>query len=152
MQQYPFMPRCYHRVKEDVLDARLNDMVMVKKDVWGQTGFDTAICGQVNIRAYFAGLTNKANIYAAWTGGVATRMGLDVQTSVSPPTAETHINVAAPDTCLYVSKQIAANPIAATGADFWANFDIFNRKRLIAEELPKSNIPVSLQGMMTELF
>merc|ERR1711881_81172 len=29
MQQYPFMPRCYHRVKNEVIDSRLHDYKLV---------------------------------------------------------------------------------------------------------------------------
>jgi hypothetical protein len=139
MQQYPFMPRCYHRVTVDSLDRRLNDMVVVRKSAWGGATYDTRICG-TEIDTYVKALPNFATIIGNFPATVSAADAAVTGGNIVATSAET---------CLYVSKQVAASP---DHLNFWTYFDIFNRKRVIVEELPKSNIPASLQGMMADLF
>jgi hypothetical protein len=39
-----------------------------------------------------------------------------------------------------------------TAADFWKAFDIFDKKYIIETQVPQENIPVSLRGLMQDLF
>jgi hypothetical protein len=152
-QQYPFMPACYHRVENDAVDSRLNDMTVVRSTQWTSTARGTRVCGTAidtfvkgwdatfhgKIITKLTGALDTANVDFSITGGAITA------TATAPYTVD--------QVCLYVRKDFLDYPdITGDGTEFVNNFDIFNRKRVIEQELPKSNIPDSLQGMMGDLF
>jgi hypothetical protein len=154
MQQYPFMPRCYHRVADTVVDDRLNEFELVRKGKFG--GDYNAVCGAGEISTFLqkhfnnaagtASILAKINTAAYSTKGITYTQGTNT------------IAIAAGDwtaqTCLYVNKEMGdipneANNNQITSFDY---FDIFNRKRVIAEDLEKSKIPADLQSMYNEMF
>merc|ERR1712151_976148 len=63
MQQYPFMPRCYHRVKNELTDQRLHDMKLVYLDqAWSQKGVNyntKRVCSSAQIDVYINAIAAK---------------------------------------------------------------------------------------------
>jgi hypothetical protein len=52
--------------------------------------------------------------------------------------------------CLYMRNDWFSSINSA--ADFWKAFDIFDKKYIIETQVPQENIPVSLRGLMQDLF
>jgi len=151
MQQYPFMPRCYHRVADDSVDDRLNDYELVRGGTWGNAAYATAICGKSAIDTFVA-----ARFTATGQTAIQTYIGANAakytDISFTAPSITLNNAMWSAETCLYVNKEFSDIPDGKKFDVFYPTFDIFNRKRVIAEDLPKSNIPSDLQGMMIDLF
>jgi hypothetical protein len=167
MQQYPFMPRCYHRVKNEVIDARLHDYRLVYNtfDWHKQTAVsdynNVRVCGQANINTFLGttfqtatGVTRAAilNYYTAANGAIAGEEHLAA--------AEKHASVVANQLlskvnskdaiCLYMRNDYFSTITSA--ADFWKAFDVFDKQYIIETQVPQANIPESLRGLMADLF
>jgi hypothetical protein len=161
MQQYPFMPRCYHRVADNVVDDRLNDYELVRKGKFG--GDYTAVCGATEINTFLGNFNN-----AAGKAAIETKVGAaagaaaqnDAQKAKYPgityDKTANQVTIAAGNwaaqTCLFVNKEMGDIPFGTNHLTSFDDFDIFNRKRVIAEDLEKSKIPTDLQDMYNEMF
>jgi len=169
MQQYPFMPRCYHRVKNEVIDTRLHDMKLVyKQSSWHKdpsTYSSERVCGATEIVRYIT--TSKTagslpGLGLTWTtlktnfeaGNAATIAGQEnladkhvTLTGTSLTSAKADISAA--NLCLYKRKDFYTVP---TNANFWQAYDIFDKQYVIKTQVPEGNIPESLRGLMQDLF
>jgi len=138
LAEYPFMPRCYKRVKDDKLDERLFDMEFVRDNAGNKIcGANVAI--EVNnletdleVGAFAAlDLNNDfpANAYIQWNG-----VDYELKAGVTG------------DYCLFKKKNHVTDI-----AQFWDVFDIFPREYLI-NELSDEKIPEDLRAMAKDLF
>jgi hypothetical protein len=185
LAQYEFLPRCYHRVKDEVLDDRLYEYDLV----YNRLDYNTGELTQFNAGGMVTGMYDGARVCvgnaAAGTDGI-TRF-IDSLVALSTVTGFTRQNfidgyatkhqlstkpqhavgatgafrindltafglpeVNPNDVCLYKRKSTFG--VVRTPDDFWEQFDIFDKRYLIENEVPKSNIPVGLRDMMKDLF
>jgi hypothetical protein len=159
------MPRCYHRVKNEILDSRLHDMKLVyntpdwhvQPDYTGQRA-----CGQVGINTFldaFATATSitKRSITDAFTAADGSVAGEEHMAAT-----EKHVQVLA-GTDNFGNKFSTDNTVfclykrtdwysTITAANFWKAFDIFDKQYIIEKQIPNANIPKSLRGLMADLF
>jgi len=167
MQQYPFMPRCYHRVKNEVIDSRLHDYKPVYNTIdWHkQTAVadyqNVRVCGADKIDAFLGttfqtstGVTKTAILtyFTAATGAIAGEEHLaplekhaKVVTNKLMAKVNNNDNI-----CLFMRTDYFSAITSA--ADFWKAFDVFDKKYIIETQVPAANIPVSLRGLMADLF
>jgi hypothetical protein len=166
MQQYPFMPKCYHRVKNDVIDGRLHDMKLVYNTpdwhkstnaeynaarVCGATAIDTFLGTTFQTRT---GITKTAILayYDAADGSIAGEEHLAIEnkhTQVVSGSLMSMINTN-DEICLYMRNDWFSTITSA--GDFWKAFDVFDKQYIIEEQVPQANIPESLRGLMADLF
>jgi hypothetical protein len=169
MQQYPFMPRCYHRVKNDVIDGRLHDMKLVYNTPdWHKDNVDynaARVCGADNIdtflgttfqtRTHTTTLIPKTAIlsyYANSVGSIAGEEHLAIENKhaqVVGTQLMSSINTN-DEICLFMRNDWFSTITSA--ADFWKAFDVFDKQYIIEEQVPQANIPESLRGLMADLF
>jgi len=166
MQQYPFMPRCYHRVKNDVIDGRLHDMKLVYNtpDWHKSTNVEynaARVCGAVNIDNFLGttfqdstGVTKTAilSYYANSVGSIAGEEHLAIENkhaSVVGTQLMSSINTN-DEICLFMRNDWFSTITSA--GDFWKAFDVFDKQYIIEEQVPQANIPESLRGLMADLF
>jgi hypothetical protein len=162
MQQYPFMPRCYHRVKNEIIDARLHDYKLVYNTAdWHKstaTYDNERACGSDNIDKFLGKITGvtKAAILSHYTSATGLLAGEEHLAA-----AEKHAGVALnkfnnaktkldANLCLYMRTDYFSTITSA--ADFWKAFDVFDKQYIIETQVPQANIPVSLRGLMKDLF
>lgn len=181
MQQYPFMPRCYHRVKNEIMDTRLHDMKLVYNTPdWHKTDTadkynDARVCGPYFINKFIDDnfLTLKAQILAHFKispNNAAGEEHLNSKNSqlLTVPLRDNAGNqvLPAPETfqplgdfsagtnsaglCLYKRNDWFSS--ITTAGDFWKAFDVFDKQYIIETQMPQANIPVSLRGLMQDLF
>jgi len=169
MQQYPFMPRCYHRVKNEVIDARLHDYKLVYNtfDWHKQTAVsdynNVRVCGQANINTFLGttfqtstGVTRTAilNYYTAATGAIAGEehlAALEKHAEVVGGQLTSSVTGGKDDAlCLYMRTDYFST--IKNAAEFWKAFDVFDKQYIIETQVPQANIPESLRGLMKDLF
>jgi hypothetical protein len=151
MQKYPFMPRCFHRVKDITRETRLNEMQLVLDG-------DRPLCG-----AYLSNLVNvditKLGFSAGQAIGDVILADKSTKLSDAMSTAGWNDNM-----CLYKKKGRGSDNKLCVSTDEtqnvqstwalcpvtdWSNyFDIFDK----TEEIRKSNVPTELQDIMSDLF
>jgi hypothetical protein len=167
MQQYPFMPRCYHRVKNEVIDARLHDYKLVYNtfDWHKQTAVsdynNVRVCGQSNINTFLGttfqtstGVT-RADILTYYTNANGAIAGeehlaaLEKHASVVGGQLLSKVN-SKDGICLYMRNDYFST--ISSAADFWKAFDVFDKQYIIETQVPQANIPESLRGLMADLF
>merc|ERR1712174_105952 len=125
MAKYPFMPRCYQRVKNDRLENRIFQSKPVEIA-------DVAVCGNVAITDFVSKTMSVRDILA----GVDTRINSD-------------------DVCLYTQTTTRHNAQDCNDQDdctFWQIFDIFDKERAKEYYKKYDGIPLELQGMVNDLF
>jgi hypothetical protein len=167
MQQYPFMPRCYHRVKNEVIDARLHDYKLVYNtfDWHKQTAVadynNVRVCGSTNIDTFLGttfqtstGVTKTAILtyYTNANGAIAGEehlAALEKHAKVVSNKLLSKVN-AKDNICLYMRNDYFSTITSA--ADFWKAFDVFDKQYIIETQVPQANIPESLRGLMADLF
>jgi hypothetical protein len=167
MQQYPFMPRCYHRVKNEVIDARLHDYKLTYNtfDWHKQTAVadynNVRVCGSSNIDTFLGttfqtstGVTKTAILtyYTNANGAIAGEehlAALEKHASVVSNKLMSKVN-AKDNICLYMRSDYFSTITSA--ADFWKAFDVFDKQYIIETQVPQANIPESLRGLMADLF
>jgi hypothetical protein len=180
LAQYEFLPRCYHRVKDETLDDRLYEYELVYNTIGYNTGAVTAgatlgaydrarVCvrdsnanGKDDITDFITSMVALASTDAAFT---LTAVGNGFTTKHAASTKLQHVTFAgnkfsinaavspvvkAENVCLYKKKSTFG--VVRTVADFWEQFDIFDKRWLITNQVPQSNIPVGLRDMMKDLF
>jgi hypothetical protein len=176
MQQYPFMPRCYHRVKNEVIDSRLHDMRLVYNtpDWHKAADYNAArVCGENEINTFistkflFAGMTGaqtlasvQAHFTAAQLPGAVIAAGeehiasTEAQVSVAGGKFVSKIvgkqGANSPSICLYMRNDWFST--ITNAGDFWKAFDMFDKQYIIETQVPQANIPESLRGLMADLF
>jgi hypothetical protein len=173
LQQYPFMPRCYHRVKNEIIDTRLHEMELVylTGDYHKKTTNYAAqrVCGKAAINTYIAKFTATATLaatiksefttltaIAATTEGLEHLAAVNKQAKVSGGDFLSTVTGGTDATlCLYKRKDAYETiKLDATlgRTNFWANFDVFDKKYIINTQVAQENIPESLRGLMVDLF
>jgi hypothetical protein len=174
MQQYPFMPRCYHRVKNEVIDTRLHDMKLVYKDsTWYQKAnqakdkYSTQrVCGSTDIEAYVKALTGLATEWTNVLGNFNDAIKVQQLDHLNPDNK--HAKYSGTGTVLELNtdniKDGNTDPerlclykrndwyTSVTADNFWEAYDVFDKQYVIKEQVPEGNIPVSLRGLMQDLF
>merc|ERR1711981_1363170 len=172
MQQYPFMPRCYHRVKNEIIDTRLHDMKIVyKTDAW-HTKTTTAaykgerVCGDDTtnnkINEYITSLgLNAATVVGAYTTGTGSVAGQEHFTDKHAKVVSGKLVLAdalrAGDVSTYPNNRLCLYKrndwyTKVTAATFWQAYDVFDKQYVIKTQVPEGNIPESLRGLMQDLF
>jgi hypothetical protein len=168
MQQYPFLPRCFHRVKNEIIDSRLHDMRLVytSKDWYKPASYDATeygklrACGTTNINKFLiqvvadTTIANVQAITAYYTANTGTIVGeehlADKHAAVTNNLFNSNKGGTNDHLCLYMRNDWFSS--INTAADFWKAFDIFDKKYIIETQVPQENIPVSLRGLMQDLF
>jgi len=165
MAQYPFMPRCYHRVKNEVIDSRLHDMKLVynTRDWHSQSDYNAQrVCGFTAIDNFLGTTFQTAtgiqkadilNYFTAADGSVAGEEHLaatDKQASVVGNSLRSSVPGNTDNICLYMRNDWFST--ITNAADFWQAFDVFDKQYIIETQVPNANIPESLRGLMADLF
>jgi hypothetical protein len=179
MQQYPFMPRCYHRVKNEVIDARLHEFQLVyQNSLWYQKTAESdyngeRVCGGNVIKTFITAKfgSNPKLTYAKIIDHFNTALSRpqplageehlqqkEVHVSVNPlvaPSLFTSMVLGktvsdSANICLYKRKDWFTT--IGSPSDFWQAFDVFDKQYIIETQVPQANIPVSLRGLMNDLF
>jgi len=155
--KYPFMPRCYQRVKDDKLEQRVFQTKPVLVN-------DQPVCGSVAVN-------NFINKVLDPVGSAPTAEQLkpiqDYQLQWLPEIEDqdrkTYQKIASKDiiakndedTCLYMNtntRHAASGCVDQDDCVFWTVFDLFNKD--VAKDYYKKfdGIPLELQNMVNDLF
>jgi hypothetical protein len=154
MQKYPFMPRCYQRVKDDKLEVRVFQTKPVLVN-------DAPICGSQDIVTFINKVLDPingadkidavVNYQLQWLPDIE---GVDSK-SYQKLTVQDIIAKNDPDTCLYMNtntRHAASDCKSQDDCVFWQVFDLFNKD--VAKDYYKKfdGIPLELQNMVNDLF
>jgi hypothetical protein len=125
---------------------------LVRKGKFGSAD-STPVCGASDINTFLANFNNPTG--TASIAGKINNAANDYSAKGITYTQGTNtIAIAAiaweAQTCLFVNKEMGDIPAGSITS--FDDFDIFNRKRVIAEDLEKSKIPSDLQSMYDEMF
>jgi hypothetical protein len=159
MAKYPFMPRCYQRVKNDRLENRIFQSKPVEIA-------DVAVCGNVAITDFVSKTISPAGIVAP--ADLAPYMDFELQAivdnngqlahetmSVRDILAGVDTRINSDDVCLYTQTTTRHNAQDCNDQDdctFWQIFDIFDKERAKEYYKKYDGIPLELQGMVNDLF
>lgn len=138
LSEYPFLPRCYKRTKDEELDRRLYRMDYVRDDA------SDKLCGSVDI---VAGLDNLRNGLSGDWNIVIDFPGNDY-VEVDGPLFQLKDGITG-EFCLFKSKDNFEYPKSIV--EFWEIFDVFPREFLI-DQLDVEKIPLDLREMALDLF
>ena len=141
LSEYPFLPRCYKRTKDEDLDRRLYRMDYVRN-------YETAkLCGSADITA---GLENLRNgLSDNWdTSDIITDFPANDYVEVDGRLFQLRDGVTG-EFCLFKAKDNFEYPKSI--AEFWEIFDVFPREFLI-DQLDVEKIPLDLREMALDLF
>jgi len=159
MAKYPFMPRCYQRVKNDRLENRIFQSKPVEIA-------DVAVCGNAAITDFVSKTISPAGIVAP--ADLAPYMDFELQAivdnngqlahetmSVRDILAGVDTRINSDDVCLYTQTTTRHNAQDCNDQDdctFWQIFDIFDKERAKEYYKKYDGIPLELQGMVNDLF
>lgn len=150
LAKYPFMPKCYQRVKDDKLEERIFQTKPLIKS-------SSPVCGTTDIRSFIVQVAGSKDVAPF----------LDYQIQYLPPfdgsntkvyskkSVQQILDINDPDTCIYMAANTRYEANKCVNQDdcsFWQTFDIFNKD--VAKEYYKKydGIPAELQGMVSDLF
>jgi hypothetical protein len=155
MAKYPFMPRCYQRIKDDSLETRVfqtKPLLVDGKQVCG-ADVDTFIKSTLDPTA----ANPNGSIYQAIK---------DYQLKYLPPMddstdAKIYENLPASEVmtkegaCMWMNtntRHDASTCVSQDDCQFWKVFDLFNKDTAKDYYKKYDGIPVELQNMVNDLF
>jgi hypothetical protein len=155
MAKYPFMPRCYQRIKDDSLENRVFQTKPLLKD-------GTQICGAQNIDAF---IKSTVDPIGATTGPIYTEI-MNYQLKFLPELTDSTNEKKYEDlpasevmnksgTCMWMNtntRHDAASCESQDNCQFWKVFDLFNKDTAKDYYKKYDGIPVELQNMVNDLF
>jgi hypothetical protein len=169
MQQYPFMPRCYHRVKNEVIDARLHEFQLVyQNSLWYQKTAESdyngeRVCGADVIKTFITAKFGSSLYDQIITYFINAQLQQPLAGEEHLQKKEAHVSISSgkfnslvpgkkdsTNICLYKRKDWFTT--IKSDSDFWQAFDVFDKQYIIETQVPQANIPVSLRGLMNDLF
>lgn len=152
MAKYPFMPRCYQRVKNDVLEQRIFQTEQLLKN-------DAPVCGRAAVESFIKFVIEPfGNAPAA---ELAPYMDHQLQSlslegdKHSMKSIDDILTLSGDNACLYTmtnTRHQANGCVSQDDCTFWTVFDLFDKD--LAKEYYKKydGIPLELQGMVNDLF
>lgn len=150
LEKYPFMPKCYQRIKDDKLETRVFQTQPVTKS-------DAPICGKNNIESFIVDVADKndSDPFFNYKIQYLPPFESSSEKKYEEKTVAEILATNDDNTCLYMSTNTryrASACIDNDDCDFWETFDIFNKD--VAKEYYKKydGIPQELQGMVSDLF
>lgn len=156
MDKYPFMPRCYQRVKDDSLETRVFQTTPLEVG-------DVHVCGEENVMNFIRKALDPASSAPA-----ADRIDpiLNYQLKFLPAftediTGKEYEKIAASEvmkedgTCLYMNTNTRHRASECNSQDdcvFWQVFDLFDKDTAKDYYKKYDGIPLQLQDMVNDLF
>jgi hypothetical protein len=156
MAKYPFMPRCYKRIEDNMMEKRLFETRPLK------TNSGTHICGTAAITKFitddFSAIATNINNYKLKQLDAA-KLLLDQKAWDTSVTAGMTILGADQNTCMFINTNTRQSPNSCESTDpaernciFWDVFDMFNKDELKTIYQKTDGIPLELQAMVGDLF
>jgi hypothetical protein len=150
MAKYPFMPRCYQRVKDDKLEQRLFTTNPL-------TDEDGHICG-ARVGSFISKVARLATFEFSQAVNAYEIQYLDANAETKTyelKSAQDIYNMNDDNICMYINTNTRHTPTECVDQDncvFWQTFDLFDKET--AKEFYKKfdGIPEELQGMVNDLF
>jgi len=155
LAKYPWMPRCYQRVKDDLMQSRLFERQLL----WNK---GKKVCGKTEI-SNFIGDSRFSNIKSKilefeLADKKTTFVDQNAESSWLYKKAGEIITNMSDDTCMYIQTKTQNMPNTCKDSDrekndcgFWSVFDLFDKKALKAIYEKYEGIPLALQEMV-DLF
>merc|ERR1719361_1417399 len=157
MAKYPFMPRCYQRVKDETLEQRVFQTKPL--EVSGEH-----VCGKENIMTFMRKAIDPVNAAPEQT---KLDKFLDHKIVYMPEMTEETSSldynekktardiIETEDVCMFMNtntRHRAAECESQDNCIFWQVFDVFNKDTAKDYYKKYDGIPVELQGMVNDLF
>lgn len=157
MAKYPFMPRCYQRVKDDKLEQRVFQTKPVLVN-------DAEVCGKTDVENFI-----KKVLDPTWSQPSAAQsdpiLNYQIQylPSIEGQDSKAYQKLSVrdvlalndADTCLYMNtntRHAASDCKSQDDCVFWQVFDLFNKDTAKDYYKKFDGIPLELQNMVNDLF